>query len=95
MVRIADMDDRRLILLQPLVHLAPVQGKVPGDGWSILDRVRIAPDGVLGNAITHPHGPVARLALERTARRVVRALEQVHAHLGLREVEDGQVPLFV
>ena len=94
-IGVARVDDRGLVLLQPLVHLVPVEGEVAGERRRIVERLWVAPDRVLGDLAAGMHGPVRRLALVRAGGVLVARDEQVHADLLLREVVDRQKTLLV
>jgi hypothetical protein len=94
-IRITDVHDRDLVLLEPLVHLVPVEREIPGDRRRVLDRLWITPDGVLGHAIADPYRPVAGIALERTVAGVLGGLENVGSHLVLGEIEHRQMAVLV
>ena len=77
------------------VHLVPVEGGITGERRGGLQRLRVAPNCVLGNAIPNPHRPVGGVALERAVGEVVGRFEEVLIYVLLREVVDGQVPRFM
>jgi hypothetical protein len=66
---------------------------VAGDVRALVDRLGIAPDGVLGDAVADADREVARLALARAGRLLLGRFEQVLADVAEREVVDGQVAL--
>src|SRR5215208_5447110 len=95
MVRIAGVDEDLLLFFVPMIHHTPIERQVISKRRSRVYRVRVAPHGILRDAVADPHRPVERFTLERALRRVVCGLEKVHPHALSGEVVDWQVSLFV
>src|SRR5215510_9414609 len=51
---------------------------------------RITPHDVLDELVAHPSRPVARYSLIRATRDILGGLEQIHAHVQLRNVVTGR-----
>src|SRR5215211_7134123 len=68
--------------LDPIV----VEGDEPGDSQALGQGMGIRPDQILVHSIAEAQRPVRRLTLVRAARDGIGRLEQVDAHVDLREV---------
>lgn len=80
------MHENLLVLLIPRVHLVPVKCQVSLDWRSAAQRLEVAPDCIVGRALTHSHRPVRGDSLIRTGCSSLRWLKQVHAYVVLWEV---------
>src|SRR5215813_9381012 len=54
--------------------------------WALGNWRRITPHDVLDELVAHPSRPVARYSLIRATRDILGGLEQIHAHVQLRNV---------
>ena len=86
------MAEQLLVLREPLVDLLPVDGDVAGEELRGLERLAVRPDGVRRRAVADADRPVRRLALVRAVRLPFGGLEQVEAHVVVREVVDREMP---
>jgi Recombinase zinc beta ribbon domain len=76
-------------------HLVPIERQVISERRGRVYRLRVAPHGVFRDPVADPYRPVRGFALERTMRREIRGLEEVHPHIRSGEVVDRQVSLLV
>ena len=84
-----------LVLVEPGVHRAPVEGEVIEQPGRLLERLGVAPDRVLGDTVAGPDRPVGGIALERAVGRVVGRFEQVLPDVLAGDVELGKVGALV
>src|SRR5215213_14876 len=95
MVRVAGVDEDLLLFFVPMIYHTPIERQVISERRSRVYRVRVAPHGILRDAVADPHRPVGGVTLERAVRRVVCGLEKVHPHVPSGEVVDRQVSLLM
>src|ERR671913_338607 len=95
MVRVAGVDKDLLVFFVPVIHLVPIERQVISERRSRVYRLRVAPHGVLREAVADTHRPVRGVALEWAVRREIRGLEEVHPHVLSGEVVDWQMSLLV
>ena len=69
------MSEHLLVLHEPLVELAPVERRVPGEEGSRSDRLDVGPDRVRLEAIPDADRAVRRHALVRAAGLLLARLE--------------------
>ncbi len=70
-------------------HLAPVEGYVTPDAGRVAERPLVGPGGVLHRFAARAERPVTGVALERAIRLVRGLREQLGAHVGPGNVQDG------
>src|SRR5438874_11001418 len=85
------MTEDLLVLLDPMVDLAPIEGEVVLDRRDFRERLLVAPDGVFDPAVADLYGPIRRIALVGTVRAVVGPLQEIHAHVPPREITDWAI----
>jgi len=86
------VDEDLVVLLEPGVHPAPIDGQVALDVGTLGQRVLVAPDGVADHPVTDRDRPVGGVTLVRAVGGGVGRLQQLGADVLGWEVVDGQVP---
>lgn len=76
-VRVADVAEDLLVLVEPGVHTVPVDGDEPAQPLGAGERLGVVPDRVLREAVAGLDGLVVRDALERAVRVVGAGDQQV------------------
>jgi HHH domain len=90
---ISTLSERRSILQHPIdvqVDVLVVEAEQVFDLRALGNWRRITPHDVLDELVAHPSRPVARHSFIRAARERLGGLEQIHAHVQLRNVITGR-----
>jgi hypothetical protein len=93
LVGVGDRFQRSLVVsLVPGIHAVAVEGDVATDRLGLGKRLLVGPDRVLRHAACYAHGPVGGVSLEWAVGAMLAGLQQVHAHVRLRQVMHRRMP---
>ncbi len=95
LVGIACVREDLLLLFVPGVHQVPVESQVALDRWSAGQGAWIAPGRIFGHAGASANCPVRRFPFQGREATVFSRLQQIHAHIFQRKVEDRQPSKFM